>query len=84
MQELRRTTQETVLDILVEITGEDEVATNLELDLYDEGILDSLGTVQLLVELEDRCQVTVPVSEFDRDAWGTPQKIINEVLALQK
>lgn len=77
------TTAEIVLNILVDITGEDEVATNLELDLYDEGILDSLGTVQLLVELEDQCKVAVPVSEFDRDAWGTPQKIINEVLALQ-
>lgn len=77
------TTQELVLDILADITGEDEVKTDLNLALFDEGILDSLATVQLLVELEGQCGVTVPVSEFERDDWATPQLIINQVVALQ-
>ncbi|MGX6979768.1 D-alanine--poly(phosphoribitol) ligase subunit DltC [Vagococcus elongatus] len=77
------TTKETVLDILESITGSDEVKEVLDMDLYDEGILDSLGTVQLLVELENQLDVTVPVSEFDRSDWGTPQQIIDQVVSLQ-
>ncbi|MDR3306040.1 MAG: D-alanine--poly(phosphoribitol) ligase subunit DltC [Clostridiales Family XIII bacterium] len=68
-------TKETVLDILEEITGTDEVRENPDLDLFGEGILDSLGVVQFLVELEARCGVSVPASEFDRSRWATPRDI---------
>ncbi|KAF1298144.1 D-alanine--poly(phosphoribitol) ligase subunit 2 [Enterococcus sp. JM4C] len=76
-------TQETVLDILEMIIGTDEVKENLTVDLFEEGLMDSLATVQLLVELEGQLGVQVPVSEFDRDEWNTPAKIISQVEALQ-
>lgn len=76
-------TKEIVLDILEELTGTEEVKDNLDVDIFEEGLLDSLGTVQLLIELENKCEVNVPVSEFDRVEWATPQKIINQVEALQ-
>jgi D-alanine--poly(phosphoribitol) ligase subunit 2 len=72
-------TKEIVLDILEEITGTDEVKENPLLDMFGEGILDSLGVVQFLVELEERCHVTVPASEFDRSRWATPQDIVDRV-----
>ena len=75
--------EETVLDILEEITGTDEVKENRDVDLFEEGLMDSLATVQLLVELEGQLSVQVPVSEFDRDQWNTPNKVIEQVKALQ-
>lgn len=77
-------TEELVLDILEEITGTDEVKENKEVDLFDEGLMDSLATVQLLVEIEGQLGVQVPVSEFDREEWNTPNKVIQQVSALQK
>ncbi|MGO2698271.1 MAG: D-alanine--poly(phosphoribitol) ligase subunit 2, partial [Enterococcus faecalis] len=44
--------QETVLNILEDITGTDEVVNNQDIQLFEEGLLDSLATVQLLVEIE--------------------------------
>lgn len=75
--------EETVLAILEEITGTDEVKVNQEIDLFEEGLMDSLATVQLLVEIDGQLGVQVPVSEFDRDLWNTPTKIIEQVKALQ-
>ncbi|ALS35752.1 D-alanine--poly(phosphoribitol) ligase subunit 2 [Enterococcus rotai] len=75
--------EETVLDILEEIAGTDEVKENRDVDLFEEGLMDSLATVQLLVELEGQLNVQVPVSEFDRDLWNTPNKVIEQVKALQ-
>lgn len=72
----------TILDILVELTGTEEVKSNLEVDLFAEGLLDSLGTVQMIVEIDGRLGVSIPVSEFERDAWNTPQKIIANIEAL--
>ncbi|BCA85259.1 D-alanine--poly(phosphoribitol) ligase subunit 2 [Enterococcus saigonensis] len=75
--------KDTVLNILEEITGTDEVKENLDVNLFDEGLMDSMATVQLLVELEGQLDVQVPVSEFDREEWDTPNKIIAKVLELK-
>lgn len=71
----------TVLAILQDLTGED-LSDHLDDDLFETALLDSMDTVQLLLELQDQLDVTVPVSEFDRNAWNTPAKIIAQVKAL--
>ncbi|MGX2944051.1 MULTISPECIES: D-alanine--poly(phosphoribitol) ligase subunit DltC [Enterococcus] len=76
--------EETVFAILEDLTGSDEVRDNPDVDVFAEGLMDSLATVQLLVELEGQLGVNVPVSEFDRDNWSTPNKIIQQVKALQE
>lgn len=75
--------EEQVLTILEELTGTDEVKENRDIDLFGEGLLDSLASVQLLVELEGQLDIQVPVSEFDRENWGTPNKIIAQVKELK-
>lgn len=77
------TTKDTVLDILESVTGSDEVKENEMIDLFNEGLLDSLGSVQLLVELEGQLGIEFPISEFDRAEWNTPAKIIEKVDKLQ-
>ena len=67
---------EQILTILTEITGTDEVRNNRDMNLFDEGLRDSLATVQLLVELDGELGIQVPVSEFEREEWATPNKII--------
>ncbi|MBF8807651.1 MAG: D-alanine--poly(phosphoribitol) ligase subunit DltC [Enterococcus lacertideformus] len=75
--------EEQILAILEEITGTEEVKKERDLDLFGEGLLDSLASVQLLVELDGQLDVQVPVSEFDREQWGTPNKIIAQVQELK-
>jgi D-alanine--poly(phosphoribitol) ligase subunit 2 len=68
--------KEQVLDILENISGTDEVRDNLDVNLFDSGIMDSMASVMLVVELEG-IGVNVPISEFNRDDFDTPNKIIN-------
>ncbi|KRL12297.1 D-alanine--poly(phosphoribitol) ligase subunit 2 [Schleiferilactobacillus perolens] len=77
-------TKNTVLDILSDLTGSDEVKDNLDTNLFTTGLLDSMGTVQLLLELQSQLDVNVPVSEFDRTQWDTPNKIIAKVEQMQQ
>ena len=67
---------ETVLSELEKVTGTDEVSKNLNLDLFGEKILDSFGTVELIVALSDSLGIEISPGEIDRELWGTPQKII--------
>lgn len=66
-----------VLSILEEVCETDAVRDNLDIELFNEGLLDSFGTVALLVTIEERLGIMVGISEFDRELWATPNKIIH-------
>lgn len=70
-----------VLEIIDDLFMED-VSDMMDEDLFDAGVLDSMGTVELIVELENRFDIHVPVSEFGRDDWNTANKIIEGVTEL--
>ena len=71
-----------VIEIIDELFMED-VSDMMDEDLFDVGVLDSMGTVELIVELENRFGIRVPVSEFGRDDWNTANKIVEGVTELQ-
>ena len=71
-----------VIEIIDELFRED-VSDMMEEDLCDAGVLDSMGTVELIVELENRFDIRVPVSEFGRDDWNTANKIVEGVTELR-
>ncbi|QNQ81201.1 D-alanine--poly(phosphoribitol) ligase subunit DltC [Lactobacillus sp. PV034] len=75
-------TKEAVLDILNDLTGED-LSDRMDENLFDTGLLDSMATVQMLLELQENTGITAPVSEFNRDEWATPNKIIEKVESLK-
>ena len=71
-----------VIEIIDELFME-YVSDMMDEDLFDAGVLDSMGTVELIVELENRFGIRVPVSEFGRDDWNTANKIVEGVTELQ-
>ncbi|PGA44040.1 D-alanine--poly(phosphoribitol) ligase subunit 2, partial [Bacillus thuringiensis] len=46
---------------------------------FEEGILDSFATVPLLVEFQDRLNIEVSISDFNRDEWAIPNMIIKKL-----
>lgn len=71
-----------VIDIIDELFMED-VSDMMDEDLFDAGVFDSMGTVELIVEIESRFDITVPVSEFGRDDWNTANKIVAGIAELR-
>ena len=71
-----------VIEIIDELFMED-VSDMMDEDLFDAGVLDSMGTVELIVEIENRFDIRVPVTEFGRDDGNTANKIIAGIVELQ-
>ena len=71
-----------VIEIIDELFMED-VSDMMDEDLFDAGVLDSMGTVELIVEIENSFDIRVPVTEFGRDDWNTANKIIAGIAELQ-
>ena len=71
-----------VVEIIDELFMED-VSDMMDEDLFDAGVLDSMGTVELIVEIENRFDIRVPVTEFGREDWNTANKIVAGIRELQ-
>ncbi len=65
-----------VLDILEQVTGTDHVRRDLDLALFDDHLLDSLGMVELIVALSDAFGIEIAPAEIERSEWSSPRKII--------
>ncbi len=71
--------RERVLRILSEVTSSRNVLTQLDLPLYDSGLVDSLGTVSLMLAFDEEFGVSISPAEFDRQAWATPEKLVEDI-----
>ncbi|MBL4952859.1 D-alanine--poly(phosphoribitol) ligase subunit 2 [Neobacillus sp. YIM B02564] len=72
-----------VISLLAEICQDDVIKENPDIDLFEAGLLDSFGTVEFLVQVEDRFGLLVPITEFDRDVWNTPNNIAMQLADLR-
>ena len=68
-----------VIEVLARVSDTEEVRANPDLALYDLQILDSMKTVELIVALQQELNVEISPTEFDRDAWATPAKMVADV-----
>ena len=63
------------MDVLERVTDTDQVRRNPDLALFDQGILDSFGMVELMVELSEAFGVEISPAEVEREEWASPRKI---------
>ena len=57
--------EEKMLDILEEVCGDDEVRTNRDEDLFALGLLDSMGAIELLVDIEEMNTVDLIIHQVE-------------------
>ena len=75
-------TKQGVLDILNDLTGED-LSDQMDENIFDNGLMYSMASVQMLLSLQEKFDIDVPVSEFNREEWDTPNKIVAKVESLE-
>lgn len=67
--------KEKLLEIVVELCEEDAVRDDLDMDLFEEGLLDSLAVAELLVAIEEEFGVVLSPTEYDKTQLATVNKI---------
>ncbi|HEY8664433.1 MAG TPA: D-alanine--poly(phosphoribitol) ligase subunit DltC [Propionibacteriaceae bacterium] len=68
-----------VMRLLAEVCGTDAIDQERDVDLFDAGLLDSLGFIHLLVGLEDDFGIRVPPTAVERDEVSTVNRILTFV-----
>jgi D-alanine--poly(phosphoribitol) ligase subunit 2 len=71
--------EQEMLDMIVDICGDEAAAEERDIDLFEAGLLDSMAAIELLVSIEDRFGVAIAPTELERDAMNTTNKILEQV-----
>ncbi|MDR1018848.1 MAG: D-alanine--poly(phosphoribitol) ligase subunit DltC [Lachnospiraceae bacterium] len=71
--------KERVFDVIERVSGMDDFREDENMDLFEAGILDSMGAIMLIVDLEEEFGVSLPPSEMDREDWNTAAKIVDRI-----
>lgn len=72
-------TADRVLEIVAAIAETDERLHDVDIRLFDQRVLDSFQTVELILALSSVFEVEISPAEFDRDEWATPRMIASRI-----
>lgn len=67
--------EEKLLDILERICDDEAVREDLDKDLFEEGLLDSLAIAELIVAVEEEFKVVLSPTEYEKEELSTVHKI---------
>ncbi len=64
------------LEIMEEICETDEIKEDLDLDLFDAGLIDSLSTINIILLLEEKLGVKLQPTDFEKNDITTVNNFI--------
>ena len=71
--------KEQVLDMLEEICEDDVVREDLDINMKEEGLMDSLAFVEMLVKIEEIFGLSIAPTEVTYEEIDTPNKVISYI-----
>lgn len=72
--------EETIIMRLAKACDCSEIITNPQLNLLDEGVLDSLAMINFLEILEEELDIEVQPTQITQAEWNTPQSVATAIL----
>ena len=59
------------LEFMQEVCETDEVAEDLDMDLFEAGFIDSLSTISIILAIEARMGIKLQPTDFEKDDIAT-------------
>jgi D-alanine--poly(phosphoribitol) ligase, subunit 2 len=71
--------KEQVLEMLEEICEDEVVREDLDINMKEEGLMDSLAFVEMLVKIEEILGLSIAPTEVTYEEIDTPNKVISYI-----
>ncbi|MCE5220968.1 MAG: D-alanine--poly(phosphoribitol) ligase subunit 2 [Clostridium sp.] len=68
--------EEKVLDMLIEVTGSDDIAEEKDIDLFEAGLLDSLGIIEVILKIEEVFGLKLQPTDLEKKDMATVNNLI--------
>ena len=71
--------KEQILEMLEEICEDEVVREDLDINMKEEGLMDSLAFVEMLVRIEENFGLSIAPTEVTYEEIDTPNKVISYI-----
>ena len=71
--------KEQILEMLEEICDDEVVREDLDINLKEEGLMDSIAFVEMLVRIEENFGLSIAPTEVTYEEIDTPNKVISYI-----
>lgn len=75
--------EEKIIEIIEKLTGYDKLKENVDIDLLENEILDSLAFIELMTTLEEEFNIEIQPTQVDPNTWRSVKKIAELVEKLK-
>lgn len=75
--------EEKIIEIIENLTGYDKLKENVDIDLLENEILDSLAFIELMTILEEKFNIEIQPTQVEPNTWRSVKKIVELVEKLQ-
>lgn len=75
--------EEEIIEIIENLTGYNDLRKNINIDLLENEILDSLAFIELIATLEEKFNIEIQPTQIDPNTWRSIEKIAKLVKSLQ-
>lgn len=75
--------EEKIIEIIENLTGYDKLKENVDIDLLENEILDSLAFIELMTTLEEEFNIEIQPTQVDPNTWRSVKKITELVEKLK-
>lgn len=75
--------EEKIIEIIENLTGYDKLKENVDIDLLENEILDSLAFIELMTTLEEEFNIEIQPTQVDPNTWRSVKKIAELVEKLK-
>lgn len=75
--------EEKIIEIIENLTGYDKLKENVDIDLLENEILDSLAFIELMTSLEEEFNIEIQPTQVDPNTWRSVKKITELVEKLK-
>ena len=78
---MEKTAKEKILDILEDICQDEVVKEEMDINLIEERLINSIDYIELLAAIEDEFDVVIAPSELTMEDMATPGKMVETITA---
>lgn len=75
--------EEKIIEIIENLTGYDKLKENVDIDLLENEILDSLAFIELMTTLEEEFNIEIQPTQVEPNTWRSVKKIAELVEKLK-
>ena len=75
--------EEKIIEIIENLTGYKKLKENIDIDLLENEILDSLAFIELITTLEEEFDIEIQPTQVEPNTWRNIKKISDLVKNLQ-